>query len=142
MQKKTSCLPAVLEQGILFAMGGTAYLGAELAWRQTTHWTMFFAGGLCFCLLVRLAAVPRLPAAAGAALGAAGITALELGSGILCLAVLDIRVWDYRAEWGNIAGFICPKYTVLWYLLCLWLLLALRLLHAGRCRMPLRPARI
>ena len=28
-------------QLVLFAMGGTAYLALEIAWRGTTHWTMF-----------------------------------------------------------------------------------------------------
>ena len=31
-------------QLVLFAMGGTAYLALEIAWRGTTHWTMFLAG--------------------------------------------------------------------------------------------------
>ena len=30
-------------QLVLFAMGGTAYLALEIAWRGTTHWTMFLA---------------------------------------------------------------------------------------------------
>ena len=35
-------------------------------------------------------------------------------------------VWDYSGEWGNLAGLVCPKYTLLWFLLCLWLLAGLR----------------
>nr|HRM28803.1 hypothetical protein [Gemmiger qucibialis] len=38
-------------QLVLFAMGGTAYLALEIAWRGTTHWTMFLAGGACLCAL-------------------------------------------------------------------------------------------
>lgn len=119
----------IWEQCFLFAMGGTAYLRVELAWRGATHWTMFLAGGLCFCLLVRLEAAHRLPVAAGAAIAAACITLLELAVGQACLSFLGLRVWDYRSEWGNLAGFICPKYTTLWYLLCLWLLFLLRLVR-------------
>ena len=63
-QRRRFALP---EQLFLFAMGGAAYLAAELAWRGETHWTMFFAGGACFCLLVRLEARPGLTVAAGAA---------------------------------------------------------------------------
>ena len=81
---------------------------------------MFFAGGACFCALVRLANCPRLPLPLGAAAGALGITALELVVGQTCLVFLRVRVWDYSPEWGNIAGFVCPRYTVLWYFLCLW----------------------
>ena len=125
-QRRRFALP---EQLFLFAMGGAAYLAAELAWRGETHWTMFFAGGACFCLLVWLEARPGLTVAAGAAWGAAGITVLELAVGQACLSFLGLRVWEYRSGGGNLAGFICPKYTLLWYLLCLWLLFLLRLVR-------------
>ena len=75
-------------QLVLFAMGGTAYLALEIAWRGTTHWTMFLAGGACLCAL-----------------------------------------WDYSQEWGNLAGLVCPKYTALWFLLCLWVLGMMRFLR-------------
>ena len=132
-QRRLFALP---EQFFLFAMGGAAYLAAELVWRGETHWTMFFAGGACFCLLVWLEARPGLTVAAGAAWGAAGITVLELAVGQACLTLLGVRVWDYRAEWADIAGFVCPKYTVLWYLLCLWLLSCLRLARTLPQRLP------
>ena len=132
-QRRRFALP---EQFFLFAMGGAAYLAAELAWRGETHWTMCFAGGTCFCLLVWLEARPGLTVAAGAAWGAAGITVLELAVGQACLTLLGVRVWDYRAEWADIAGFVCPKYTVLWYLLCLWLLSCLRLARTLPQRLP------
>ena len=56
--------------------------------------------------------------------------------GQACLTLLGVRVWDYRAEWADIAGFVCPKYTVLWYLLCLWLLSCLRLARTLPQRLP------
>ena len=37
----------MLEQFVLFALGGAGYQAVELAWRGTTHWTMFAAGGAC-----------------------------------------------------------------------------------------------
>ena len=33
----------MLEPIILFALGGAGYQAIELAWRGTTHWTMFAA---------------------------------------------------------------------------------------------------
>ena len=45
-------------QLVLFAMGGTAYLALEIAWRGTTHWTMFLAGGACLCALDALGRLP------------------------------------------------------------------------------------
>ena len=41
----------MLERLSLFCLGGGAYAALELAWRGTTHWTMFLAGGVCLCLL-------------------------------------------------------------------------------------------
>lgn len=137
MQGKTVGLAkrqAAWEQGALFAMGGTAYLWAEIAWRGATHWSMFFAGGLCFCLLVRLERRPRLALPAAAGLAAAAVTLVELAVGLACLRLWRLRVWDYRAEWGNLAGVICPKYSLLWYFLCLWLLGCLRMLRRPLCR--------
>ena len=37
----------MLERLSLFCLGGGAYAALELAWRGTTHWTMFLAGGVC-----------------------------------------------------------------------------------------------
>ena len=50
----------MLERLSLFCLGGGAYAALELAWRGTTHWTMFLAGGVCLCLLQALAAAPLL----------------------------------------------------------------------------------
>lgn len=123
----------------LFVMGGAAYLAAEVAWRGVTHWTMFFAGGISFCCLAWLGAKPGLPVLLGAAIGAAGISALELFGGALCTQLLKVRVWDYSAEWGNLFGYVCPKYTMLWYILCLWLLISMRAVRwPARLKMRLK----
>lgn len=122
---------ARLEMGVLFMMGGFAYLGAELAWRGATHWTMFLAGGLCVCYLNWLNGLtqPQLPLLLCGALGALGVSGIELMFGLFCTRLLRLRVWDYSGEWGNVAGLVCPKYTVLWFFLCTWLLFALRLVR-------------
>lgn len=112
-------------QPVFFLLGGTAYLALEIAWRGTTHWTMFVAGGVCLCALEALARF-TLPVPVLAAFGAAGVSAVELLTGLACRAVLHLQVWDYSREWGNVAGLVCPKYTVLWFLLCLWLLAVMR----------------
>lgn len=117
------------ETAALFLLGGTAYLGLELAWRGCTHWTMFFAGGVCLCLLRWFDDRFRCPLPVAALLAAAGVSGVELVFGMVCTYLLRLQVWDYSAEWGNIAGLICPKYSFLWFLLCLWLLAALRFLR-------------
>lgn len=115
-------------QLVLFAMGGTAYLALEIAWRGTTHWTMFLAGGACLCALDALGRLP-LPTPLLAGIGAVGVSVLELGTGLACRRLLHVEVWDYSQEWGNLAGLVCPKYTALWFLLCLWVLGMMRFLR-------------
>lgn len=116
----------MLERISLFVLGGGGYLGIELAWRGSSHWTMFLAGGICLCFLQGLAARRiALPLAAGA--GAAGVSCLEVVVGLLCRELLHISVWDYSAEWGNLAGLICPRYSLYWFVLCGWVVAVLRL---------------
>lgn len=42
------------------------------------------------------------------------MTVIEFVSGIFFLKVLDMRLWDYRNEKGNIMGVICPKFSIIW----------------------------
>ena len=95
----------------LFAIGGGAYVGLELLYRGRSHVSMFGAGGLCFLILGRLGKLElSLPVRAG--IGAGAITAVEFTVGMLVNR--DYRVWDYREQWGNIRGQICPAFTALW----------------------------
>ena len=59
-----------------------------------------------------------------------GVSVLELGTGLACRRLLHVEVWDYSQEWGNLAGLVCPKYTALWFLLCLWVLGMMRFLRS------------
>ena len=106
------------EAAALFLLGGTAYLGLEMAWRGTTHWTMFFAGGVCLCLLRWFDDRFHCPLPAAALLAAAGVSGVELTFGVVCTYLLRLH-----------AGLICPKYSLLWFLLCFWLLGGLRTLR-------------
>lgn len=124
----------MLERMMLFLLGGGGYLGIELAWRGTSHWTMFLAGGFCLCLLQGLAVRPVcLPLAAGA--GAAAVSGLEVCIGLACRELLHVAVWDYSAEWGNLAGLVCPRYCLYWFFLCGWVILVLRVAR----RVAVRP---
>lgn len=80
---------------------------------------------VCLCLLQALADRP-LPLGPAAAVGAAGVSGLELAVGAVCRRVLHTAVWDYADEWGNLAGLVCPKYTAYWFLLCGWVIFVLR----------------
>ena len=87
---------------------------------------MFFGGRGSACACCR-----RWPSARSACRwrrgrGAAAVSGLEVCIGLACREVLHIAVWDYSAEWGNLAGLVCPRYCLYWFLLCGWVILVLR----------------
>lgn len=45
------------------------------------------------------------------------MTLLEYLTGIVLLKLLNLRLWDYTDNFGNLQGIICPLYTFLWALL-------------------------
>lgn len=42
------------------------------------------------------------------------MTALEYLAGVISVKLLNVRLWDYSDEWGNLDGLICPKFSVIW----------------------------
>lgn len=42
------------------------------------------------------------------------MTVIEYIAGILILKSSKVRLWDYRNEFGNIQGIICPKFSIIW----------------------------
>ena len=111
-----------LKYGILFSLGGMAYVLLELLWRGRSHISMFLAGGASLLLIGRLNhAQPKLPLPLRAVAGAGIITMVELAAGLLFNR--DYGVWDYRDQWGNYMGQICPLFSLLWVLLAALVLL-------------------
>ena len=103
----------MLQEGLIMTLGGGAYVLVELLWRGRSHASMFLAGGACFLLLGNLnRAQPRLPLWLRLPVGALVITMVELATGLLVNR--QFAVWDYRAQWGNFCGQICPVFTALW----------------------------
>ncbi|MCQ2515240.1 MAG: putative ABC transporter permease [Saccharofermentans sp.] len=51
------------------------------------------------------------------ALMALAITALEYLAGLIFIKGMNIKLWDYSNEWGNIRGIICPKFSLYWMIL-------------------------
>lgn len=45
------------------------------------------------------------------------ITAVEYFTGLIFIVKMNIKLWDYSDNFGNIKGIICPKYTFFWWLL-------------------------
>ena len=94
-----------------FALGGAAYVGLELLWRGRSHPSMFAAGGVSFLLLGKIRET-GLPIWVKPMAGAAAITAVELGTGLLLNR--EYHIWDYRAVPGNFKGQICLPFSLLW----------------------------
>lgn len=51
------------------------------------------------------------------ALMAIAVTALEYIAGLIFIKGMNIKLWDYSREWGNIRGIICPKFSLYWMIL-------------------------
>ena len=103
----------IKKRSILFLTGGAAYVGMELLWRGRSHISMFAAGGICMLLIGHLGEVePKLPLPLRALAGAGIITMVELATGLLVNR--SYAVWDYRGQWGNFLGQICPAFCLLW----------------------------
>lgn len=101
------------KRGILFCLGGGAYILLELLWRGYSHISMFFLGGLCFTLIGRLGELPKpLSLSARMLAGAGIITAGELAVGLMFNR--DHHIWDYRAMPYHFLGQICLPFTLLW----------------------------
>ncbi|MBO5128895.1 MAG: hypothetical protein J6B95_00910 [Oscillospiraceae bacterium] len=103
----------IWRKSVLFYLGGCAYMALELLWRGWSHGSMFLAGGLCFVLIGHLGELAKPLSLPGRMLlGAAIITMVELGAGLLFNR--GYQVWDYRAMPGNLWGQICPAFCLLW----------------------------
>ncbi|MGN0171775.1 MAG: hypothetical protein ACI39E_03205 [Acutalibacteraceae bacterium] len=117
-QIKTETKIRFAKNGLIFAIGGSAYMLLECLWRGYSHWTMFCLGGACFRLIGAIGQV-RLPRIFRCGLCAAGVTAAELLCGCVVNLWWHMDVWDYSRRPFNVLGQICPLYTLLWGLLSL-----------------------
>lgn len=45
------------------------------------------------------------------------VTIIEYIAGVIFIKKMNIKLWDYDNEWGNIKGIICPKYSFFWAVL-------------------------
>ena len=104
---------------IRWLCGGLLYGLLETFWRGHTHWTMILlAAVLCVPLDVTNEHFSwALPLWVQAILGGLVITAGELLAGLVLNVWLELGIWDYSDQWGNVLGQICPLYGLLWCLL-------------------------
>ena len=112
------------------ALGGAGYCTLELLWRGYTHWTMAVAGALGLLALYWVQMhLWEKPLVFRALVGCLLVTGLELSVGVVVNLMFGMRVWDYSRVPGNFLGQICLAYSLLWYLLCLFVMPVISLLR-------------
>ena len=81
--------------------------------------------GSGLCILYLIASLESRGLSANPALNRVGLfltmavcmTVIEYIAGAVSLYVFKVRLWDYRHEWGNVQGIICPKFSFFWAVL-------------------------
>lgn len=102
---------------ILFGIGGITYMVIELLWRGCTHWTMMILGGLCFLAAGAVNRIKRISLPVKMMICAVLITVLEFITGYIVNIKLGMDVWSYDDMNYNIMGQICLTYTIMWFFL-------------------------
>lgn len=116
MNKRKRRCRRFLHEFILLLIGGTIYVGMELAFRGHTHWTMFLLGGLLFLVIGGLNEHNPydLSILAQGVIGSVIITATELIAGFVLNIWLGLGIWDYSDMPFNVMGQICLPFSLLW----------------------------
>lgn len=70
-----------------------------------------------------------------ALLSMAVATILEFSVGFLVDWALGRRLWDYTSEKGNILGYVCPRFSILWGIICAAVIKSIPLLDEAINRM-------
>ena len=82
--------------------------------------------GICLCAAL-LSGIESFLALA--LLSMAIATAVELAVGYFSERVLSVRLWDYTSEKGNILGYVCPRFSLIWGVVCATVIKLLPLLE-------------
>jgi uncharacterized membrane protein len=119
----------IFEYSLIFFMGAIGYVVIEILWRGYTHWSMGLAGGIILSLLYFLNfKLFKLNIILKCLIGCVLITAVEFITGVFVNIIFGLKVWDYSNMPYHVMGQICPQYTVLWFVLCLFIFPLARLL--------------
>lgn len=104
----------------IFLLGGVIYILLEIIYRGFTHWTMFFAGGVC-CLIVFKIFMLMKPCSIikKCIVGSFVITLIELICGCIVNLWLHMNIWDYSQNHFNFLGQICLFNSFIWAILSL-----------------------
>ncbi len=111
----------IVEETVLFLIGGFSYYGIEMLWRGYSHWTMALVGAISFVLIGMLNNVIRWEIKLWQQMiaGSCIITTIEFICGCILNLCLHMGIWDYSNQPCNLFGQICLLYSVLWMFLSL-----------------------
>ncbi len=102
----------------LFLMwfGGSAYVTFEVFARQRSHVSMFLLAGFIFIVVGLLNELWDWDTSliAQIIVGTCIATLGEFLCGCVVNIWLQLNIWDYSGQWGNILGQICPLFTLIW----------------------------
>lgn len=111
---------------VIFLIGATGYGAIEIIWRSKTHWTMLLCGGLSILIIFGINTLfHNLHPVFTSIISSAIITVIELIAGLEFNVKRQMNVWDYSEIPINYKGQICLRYSLLWMLLCLCVLILL-----------------
>ena len=114
----------------IFSIGFFGYGLIEIMFRGYTHWSMLLTGGACMLTLSYFdLAYKNAPLLLKAIGGSVIITIFEFSVGTIVNLLFHMNVWDYSLLPFNLLGQICLPFSILWFFICLILLVISKLLY-------------
>ena len=114
----------------IFSVGFFGYGLIEVFFRGYTHWSMLLTGGACLLTLSYFdLAYKNAPLLLKALGGSVIITVFEFFVGIIVNLLFHMNVWDYSLLPFNLLGQICLPFSIIWFFICLVLLITSKLLY-------------
>ena len=95
---------------------GVSYCCIELFYRNYTHISMFFLGGICGLVigLCNEFYAWKMPIWKQVTIGEIVVLTLEFATGCIVNLYLGWNVWDYSSLPFNLFGQICLPFAILW----------------------------
>lgn len=125
----------------LFLFGGAVYYLIEVIYKGSSHWAMFFVGGVAFRFIgwVRVT-LSRLHLLWQCALCGVLVTFVEFVSGCILNLRCHWSLWDYSHLPYNVLGQVCLPFTLAWAFLSVPALQMDKLLcrHLAKTSVPTR----
>ncbi|MBR7112158.1 MAG: putative ABC transporter permease [Clostridia bacterium] len=128
-------METLLEYLFLFCSCATAGWCLEVVYRAFRHRKVVNPGFLTGCCLpiygtggvilyclsgMKFRSLPNeyVRVAAILLIAMAIMTLIELVGGLVAVKYFRVKLWDYSGEWMNFQGVICPKFSLIWGLVC------------------------